>query len=102
MSNELELRQWVDGWLAEHRAQLRDSQVKYHLATSQPGQLPKAKAVLRFEAPASHMQVDLWGSGEADVMEVRQGNITADHRSFEGRRSLVQFLDGCFRRLAAG
>jgi hypothetical protein len=102
MSTELDIRRWVDGWLREHRGQLAERQVIARVASVRNTHAPKGKAVLRLEAPASLMQVDLWGSGEADVMEMRRGNITSQHKTFDSQRALLQFLDNCFRRLAAG
>ncbi|HEX7888356.1 MAG TPA: hypothetical protein VF522_03265 [Ramlibacter sp.] len=102
MSAELDIRQWVDGWLRDHRAQLQARHVTFKVDSVRNAHVPKGKAVLRLEAPASLMQVDLWGSGEADVMELRHGNITSQHKRFTGQVSLLQFLDSCFRKLAAG
>jgi hypothetical protein len=99
MSQDLDIRVWVDGWLRDHRAQLAERQVTWHV-DSDPN-VPKGKAVLRLKAPTSLMQVDLWGSGEAEVMEMRQGNIRSLHRNFEGQRSLDQFLNYCFSNFAA-
>ena len=98
--SELDIRQWVDGWLREHRAQLRQRNVTARVESR--SDLPKVKAVLRLEAPTSKMQVDLWGSGEADVVELRHGDITPHHWSFRNEHSLSDLLDNCFRRLAAG
>ena len=102
MSTELELREWVDGWLRDRRAQLMQRNVTCRVTSSETGQFPKAKAVLRFEAPTSLMQVDLWGSGEAEVMELRDGNMMSRHKSFQSGGALRHVLDGCFDRLAAG
>ena len=100
MSKELDIRVWVDGWLRDHRAQLTERRVTWRVDSD--ANLPKGKAVLRLEAPTSLMQVDLWGSGEADVMQMHRGRMTSQHKTFEGQRSLSQFLDLCFKNLAAG
>jgi hypothetical protein len=99
MSNEMVLQQWVSGWLRDHRAQLDAKGVKWHLESAD---VRKGKAVLQLEAPATVMQVEFWGSGEADVMEMRRGDFTSDHKHFRGQESLLQVLDGCYRKLADG
>lgn len=100
MSAQLDIRPWVEGWIRDHRAQLKARHVTLEVKTDMT--LPKAKASLQFEAPSSAMQVDLWGSGEADVMEMKHGRFSSQHESFQNQRSLLQILDGCYRKLALG
>jgi hypothetical protein len=93
---ELDIRIWVDGWLRDHRAQLSAQGVKWHLESAA---VPKGKAVLQLEAPSSMMQVEFWGSGEADVMEMRRGDFSSQHQRFDGQRSLTQILNRCLRAI---
>jgi hypothetical protein len=100
MSTQLDIRPWVEGWLRDHRGQLQAKHVTYEVKTD--SSLPKAKAVLQFEAPSALMQIDLWGSGEVDVMEMKHGEFSSQHKNFENQRSLLQILDSCIRKLAPG